>query len=488
MFIIPRWDPAKYEIIDTRDEIKSPGEWYSTPIESITTKHWQICSVWVTYKVKCSFIRGVHRREPPIYFGGLTSPSRRQTAGRRRSLLHSGRECMRACFRSFADARPSWGWCHSRAFSLPVPAGSPEKKPGAGEDAPHSPSRPVHAYLPLPGLPVGRAAVFVGAPHCCRVTGADPTGFLWTVVAASHQISGSLCCPALLQLVGNPELELLWVRAERRTQDPLRNWVTLMFPGARKWDLPPGHMLAPLDWRWLLQGWQTNAAASPQKRSPVWWPRSGGHLQIWPQFPMLVLVGLDVETPEPLGLECTGPLWELTEQECHRNLVQSTGPAVDSFCTGGRLAGRLQGSWRPEAGVVRALCTSSWSEPLALCIKLPQGSVSGAVKGSMPSPGFRYFLLLTSWTSEGKSCKALILLCPSLCLLLQCELMVASFLERYWHVPMGHSHSRTSGWCTSAQCPRNSRRVPENEQPDPGHSCFILLTGTAVLSSSSTYS
>ena len=323
MFILPRWDPAKYEIIDTQDEIKSPGEWYSTPIESITTKHWQICSVSVTYRVKCSFIRGVHRREPPIYFGDLTSPSLRQTAGRQRSVLHSGRECMRACFRSFADGRPSWGWRHSRAFSLPVPAGSPETKPGAGEDAPRSPSPPVHAYLPPPGLPVSLAAVFVGAPHCCRVTGADPAGFLWTVVAASHQISGSLCCPALLQLVGNPGLELLWVRAERRTQDPLRNWVTLRFPGARKWDLPLGHRLAPLDWRWLLQGWQTDAVASPQKRSPARWPRSGGLLQIWPQFPMLVLAGLDVETPEPLGLGCTGPLWELTGQECHRNLVQS---------------------------------------------------------------------------------------------------------------------------------------------------------------------
>ena len=159
MFILLQRDPAKYEIIDTQDEIKSPGEWYSTPLESITTKHWQICSVLVTYKVKCSFIRGVHRREPPIYFEGLASLGRRQTGGRRRSVLHLGRECMHACFRSVADGWPSWGWCHSRAFSLHDPAGSPEKKSGAGEDAPHSPSRRVYAYLLPPCLPVSRAAV-----------------------------------------------------------------------------------------------------------------------------------------------------------------------------------------------------------------------------------------------------------------------------------------------------------------------------------------
>ena len=143
---------------------------------------------------------------------------------------------MYACFRSFADGRPSWGWCHSRAFSLHDPAGSPEKKPGAGEDAPHSPSWPVYAYLPPTGLPVSRAAVFAGAPHCCRVIGADPTGLLWTVEVASSEISGSLCYPALLQLVGNPGLELLWIQAERWTQDPPRNWVTLRYPGARKLD------------------------------------------------------------------------------------------------------------------------------------------------------------------------------------------------------------------------------------------------------------
>ena len=276
------------------------------------------------------------------------------------------------CFRSLADGRASWDWRHSCEFSLPVPAGSPEKKPGAGEDAPRSPSRPVHACSPPPGLPVSRAAVFADAPHCYRVTGADPAGFLWIGAAASPRISGSLCYSALLQLVGNPGLEMLWVLAEQWTQDPPQDWVTLEFSWSSKVRSSSGAQARSSGLEITIAGLADKCSGVSAAAVTFLMATIRGSLAdmttvsdfgvggAWCRDAWAIGVGAHWIT---MGVDRTGMSPELGA----RHSGACTGPAVDSCCTGGRLAGRLQGSRWPEVGVVRALCTSSWSEPLALC-------------------------------------------------------------------------------------------------------------------------